>query len=149
MGLLDWLRGRRTGNPAQTADRARFSRELDRREPSSSAVDDVRAWGPVETIRSESTTVTVNGRKVDPASVPGLREALAELAAGKPAAGDHLKELLARADLFSAPDASGDPSSPAEDPVAARLRRLDQLREAGLVTDDEYARKRQEILDAL
>jgi hypothetical protein len=42
--------------------------------------------------------------------------------------------------------AEGDPNPPPELPFDERLRRLDKLRADGLLTDDEYGRKRAEIL---
>jgi hypothetical protein len=45
--------------------------------------------------------------------------------------------------------ASGAPMRPAPQSVEQRLERLEALREKGLVSDEEYAKKRQEILDSL
>jgi len=41
------------------------------------------------------------------------------------------------------------PSAPAKGDIADRLRRLDQLRKDGLITEDEYKQRRQSMLDQI
>ena len=50
---------------------------------------------------------------------------------------------------FDFPDDPTAPVQPTSDDPSARLMKLDAVRNAGLITEDEYARLRQEILDSM
>ena len=46
-------------------------------------------------------------------------------------------------------DVAANTAAPADDDTAARLEKLDKLHDSGVITDEEYARKRKELVDAL
>ena len=52
------------------------------------------------------------------------------------------------ASKFIFPDPSAPPATHALDDLAAKLAQLEEAHNSGLITDEEYQRKRQEILDA-
>lgn len=109
------------------------------------------------TIMTSSSTITINGKKVDASSVPGLNEEVMEIISrnmDKPEAlNELLQKRLSEAGLLNASESA--PGSPelfamhsAED-VAKRFRKLDKLREAGLLSETEYAEQRRRILESI
>ena len=163
MGLLSWFRRRKgegdgARRPAAQPVDVRFRADLTRFEKAPAEGAAAPAEGSVvpredPAVRTfTTTTVTVNGREVDPSDpraaplLAALRDAggLAD-AQRDPAAVRRLLQALSQDGLL-------DPTSTAAAPpsgIAERLAELEKLRAAGLVTEAEYAAKRKQLLDAL
>jgi hypothetical protein len=105
--------------------------------------------GSVHVHTNIKTTLKINGRPVDASRFPGLKEALASAITqntGDPAA---MKQALEKLIGEEGTLAQAIESASPEEAIADKLRKLQSLKESGLLSEVEYADRRKQILDSI